>query len=310
MMTQANTQMGRIFVLGATGLIGGHAAAALVTAGHGVSGLARSNASVRTLRAAGIVPVPGDVDDHVALQAGIDDADTILFAPSLGEAEGPVVDWMLDRLEGTAKSFIFCSGTGVVGQRTQGAWSEDTFAEDDPFTPPRSIASRVEIEAKVRAASARGLARGMVVRPPAVWTHDRPHFIVTDVVASVHKTGTACFIGQGLNMYSHIHAQDLGDVFRNVVERGQDGAVYHAVGGEVPNRWIAETVARIMGCGTRSITMDEAIDLWGKFATLIVFGASSRSRSPRTRREFDWAPVHTDMLAAAEISIRAMLEPA
>lgn len=301
------TQSTRVFVLGATGLIGGHAARALVAAGHAVFGLARSAASAHALEAAGIAPVSGDVDDREALQAGIDGADTVLFAPSLGEAEGPVVDWMLERMAGSGKTFIFCSGTGVVGQRTLGDWSEDTFAEDDAFTPPRSIAGRVEIENKVRAASSQGLARGMVVRPPAVWTEDRPHSLITNVVDSVRSTGAACYIGKGLNMYSHIHAEDLGEVFRNVVERGRDGAVYHAVAGEVPNRWIAETVARIMDCPTRSITMDEAIELWGKFASLIVFGASSRSRSPRTRREFGWSPTRTDMLAAAEQSVRALV---
>lgn len=297
-------QSTRIFVLGATGLIGGHAARAMAAAGHIVSGLARSDQAAAGLRAAGIAPVPGDVDDRAALQSGLENADTILFAPSLGDAEGPVVDWMLDRLVGSGKSFIFCSGTGVVGQRTMGEWSEDSFAEDDAFAPPRSIAARVEIENKVRAASSRGLSRGMVVRPPAVWTEDRPHALITNVVDSVRTTGAACYIGKGLNMYSHVHAEDLAQVFRNVAERGQDGAVYHAVAGEVPNRWIAETVARILGCPTRSISMDEAIELWGKFAALIVFGASSRSRSPRTRREFGWAPTRTDMLAAAEASIR------
>jgi hypothetical protein len=63
-------------------------------------------------------------------------------------------------------------------------------------------------------------------------------------------------------------------------------------------------VARARGVETRSITMDEAIELWGKFATLVVMGCSSRSRSPRTRFEFGWQPVHTDILAETENALR------
>lgn len=297
----------KVFVIGATGLIGGHAARALVREGHQVTGLARSAESEAKLKADGIGAIPGDAEDRPALLRGVLDADAVIFAPSLGEAEGAVVAWLLEQMEGSDKAFIFTSGTGVLAQRTAGDWSEDTFAEDDPFTPLRAIATRVAIEDSVRAAVSRGI-RGMVVRPPAVWTHEKPHMLVAGVVASVEKTGAACYIGRGLNMYSHIHAADLGEAYRHVVERGTPGALYHAVAGEVANRWIAEKVAAIMGVEARSITMDDAVELWGKFATVVVAGVSSRSRSPRTRREFGWAPQHTDMLAAGEAWLKARLK--
>ena len=131
--------------------------------------------------------------------------------------------------------------------------------------------------------------------------------LVRGVLDSVRKTGSACYIGSGLNMYSHIHAEDLGRLFCRVAEDGKNGAVYHAVAGEVPNRWIADTVSRLTGAPTRSISMDEAIDLWGKFAALVVFGVSSRTRSPRSRNELDWEPKHVDMLAAGEQSLLQLL---
>lgn len=297
----------KIFVIGGTGLIGGHAARAMVAAGHTVTSLARSDAAEAKLSASGITAIRGDAEDRDALAKGIADAETVVFAPSMGDAETAVVDWMIDHMADSGKSLIFCSGTGVLGQRTAGGWSEDTFAEADDFVPQRAISSRWELENRVRAASAKGLKRGIVIRPPAVWSHDQPHFLVTGVLDTVRSIGAACYVGQGLNMYTHIHAEDLGEVFRLVAEGGEDGAVYHAVAGEIPNRWIAETVARLTGAPTRSISMDEAIEHWGKFATLIVYGCSSRSRSPRTRREFGWAPKHVDMLAAAEESLKALI---
>lgn len=297
----------KIFIIGGTGFIGGHSARAMVAAGHEVTGLARSTEAAAKLESWGITPIAGDIDDQDAIARGIEDAEASVFAAAVGEAENAVVEYMLDRMAGSGKSLVFCSGTGVLGERTAGDWSENTFSERDVFVPSRALDSRVRLERQVMAASARGLSRGIVVRPPAVWSHDVPHMLVTGVLDSVRKTGSACYIGAGLNMYSHIHAADLGEVFRHAAESGKDGAVYHAVAGEVPNRWIAESVASLTGAPVRSIGMDEAIALWGKFQALVVFGVSSRSRSPRTREEFGWAPRHVDMLAAGVESLRKIL---
>lgn len=297
----------KIFLIGGTGFIGGHSARSMVAAGHEVTGLARSDAAAAKLESWGITPIAGDTEDRDAVARGIESADISVFAAAIGEAEVPVVHDMIDRMEGSGKSLIFCSGTGVLGERTAGLWSENTFAEWDEFVPSRALHTRVALEKTVMAASSRGLERGIVVRPPAVWSHEVPHLLVSGVLDSVRRTGAACYIGDGLNMYSHIHAEDLGEVFRHAAESGKDGAVYHAVAGEVPNRWIAEMVAGLTGAPTRSISMDEAIELWGKFAALVVFGVSSRSRSPRSRQEFGWAPKHTDMLAAGVESIKRAL---
>ncbi|MDE2462620.1 MAG: NAD-dependent epimerase/dehydratase family protein [Alphaproteobacteria bacterium] len=294
----------KVFVIGATGLIGSAAARCIRKAGHEVVGLARSTEAEANLRKWDIIPLAGDAEDSAALLRGTLTADATIFAPSLGELETKIVDRLLFEISGTGKTFVFTSGTGVLGQRTGGEWSEDNFGEDDTFTPLKQLTGRHELESRVRAATG---IRGMVVRPPAVWSHEKLTPLVRAIVQSVRQTGSACYIGRGLNLYSHVHAEDLGEVFRAVVEEGQRGAVYHAVAGEVANRWIAETVARLHGCQTRSITMDEAIELWGKFAALVVMSVSSRSRSPRTRREFGWSPTYVDMLANSEDLIRAAL---
>ena len=292
----------KVFVIGATGLIGGHAARRLVAAGHEVRGLARTAEAEAKLAAAAITPIPGDSDDKAALLRGVLDSEAVIFAPQLGESEGAVVAWLLEQMEGSGKTFIFCSGTGVLAQRTAGDWSQDSFAEDDPFEGLRSLQSRRDVEAMVRSAGSRGI-RGIVMRPPAVWADDRIHGLVLSVAESVKRTGAACYVGLGLNLYSSVHAEDLADAFRLALEKGEAGSVYHAVSGEAPNRWIAEMVARVMGCETKSITMDEAIDLWGRFSTLVVMGVCSRSRSPKMRA-LGWRPTRLDMMGHAENGLR------
>jgi nucleoside-diphosphate-sugar epimerase len=225
------------------------------------------------------------------------------------EPEHAAVAAFLDRMVGTGKTFIFTSGTGVLGQRTGGDWSQDSFAEDDPFTPARSIARRVETEDLVRAAAARGV-RGIVLRPPLVWgPGDHGH--VASIYRSVARTGAACYVGRGLNCYSNVHIDDLSRLYELALEKGAPGALYHAVAGEIPNRWIAEAVARDLGVEARSLTMEEAFEVWGKFAALIVMGASSRSRSPRARDELGWVPEHLDMLSQiGEPRLRALARTA
>ena len=59
----------KVFITGASGYIGGSVAAALMAAGHAVSGLARSDASAAALEKRGIAPVRGSLDDAGALAA-------------------------------------------------------------------------------------------------------------------------------------------------------------------------------------------------------------------------------------------------
>ncbi len=220
----------------------------------------------------------------------------MVFAPQLLlEPEHQAVAALLDRMQGSGKTFIFTSGTGVLGQRTEGGWSQDSFSEYDSFVPARTLVRRVETEDLVRAAEQRGV-RGMVIRPPLVWgPGDHGH--IANIYRSVAVTGAACYVGPGLNCYSNVHIDDLTDLFERVLDRGVAGALYHAVAGETPNRWIAECVARDLGCETRSVSLTEAFDIWGKFATLIVMAASSRSRAIRAREELGWTPQHADMLS-------------
>lgn len=296
-----------ILVLGATGFIGGNVARHLKEQGHAVTGLARSDSSAEALEADGIAPLRGDLETGLdAIVARAPDFDAIVFAPQLLlEPEHEAVSAFLDTMEGTGKTFIFTSGTGVLGQRTFGNWSPDSFAEDDAFVPAKTIARRVETENLVRAAAGRGV-RGIVIRPPLIWgPGDHGHVAMT--YESVKKTGAACYVGLGLNCYTNVHIDDLKVLYGLVLEKGTPGALYHAVAGEIPNRWIAEAVARDLGVETRSLTVDEAFEVYGKFATLIVLGASSRSRSPRSRDELGWEPTHLDMLSMiGEPRLRAL----
>ncbi|WP_033337832.1 NAD-dependent epimerase/dehydratase family protein [Catenuloplanes japonicus] len=291
----------KAFVIGATGFVGGAIADRLRADGHTVTGLARDQDAADRLAARGITPVQADLGDRVdaALAAGAE-ADAVVLAAQLPPA---VEEEMADALTGIGKTLLLVSGTGVFLQRTGGAWSPDAFAEDDPFTPEPLAVPRVRAEQRVRAG-----ARGIVVRPPLLWgPGDHGH--VSEIYRSVAVTGAACYVGDGLNTYSHLHVDDAARLVVAALERGTPGALYHGVAGEVPNRWIAEAVARDLGCPTRSLSPAEAATVWGEFGALIM-GASSRARTTGTAAALGWSPTHRDMLSMiGEPRLRALAVP-
>ncbi|WP_197718863.1 NAD-dependent epimerase/dehydratase family protein [Serratia odorifera] len=203
----------------------------------------------------GIAVVRGDLEVNVApVLAAARSAEVTIYAAQVAfEHEPAIIRTLCGALAGSGKTFIFLSGSGVFMQRTGGAWSPDSFAEDDPFLPEPLALPRVEAEGIVRAAVEQGL-RSMVIRPPVIWGPD-DNGPVASVYRSVAATGAACYIGSGLATYTHVYSADLAQLFSLGVERGQAGALYHAAAGEIPYRWIAEAVARDLGVNTRSLTM-------------------------------------------------------
>lgn len=294
-----------IFIIGATGHIGGKVAQRAMAEGHQITGFARSKASAEKLRSRGIVPFLGAIDDLPPLVAQARAADVTIFAPQVSPYEEyAAVSALVEGLRGTGKTFIFTSGTGVLGQRTGGVWDENSWAEDDDIPFSKLVTRRVETERLVRASAAHGV-RGLVLRPSAVWG-DGYHSIAERLLSSYVKTGTICYVGAGTNCYSSVNIDDLVDLYMLAMEKGIAGALYHAASGEVDNRCIAELLAIRLNCGTRSVSMDEAIDIWGKFSTLIVLSVSSRTRAPRSRRELGWNPIRHDVVGAI---LRGPLNP-
>lgn len=298
-----------IFIIGATGFVGRALARHFLDAGHAVLGLARSDHAHANLSAAGVHRVRGDLDTDIApVLAAARSADAIIYAAQIAvEREPDIVRALTRHLAQSGKTFIFLSGTGVFMQRTGGAWSSSSFAEDDLFAPEPLATPRVEAEGIVRAAASYGL-RSIVIQPPVIWGpgDDGP---VASVYRSVAQTGAACYIGSGLAAYSNVHSADLARLFSNAIEQGTSGALYHAAAGEIPYRWIAEAVARDLGVATRSLTMDEASEVFGPFGALIQ-SACSRSRDPRTRAELGWRPNHLDLLSQiGEPRLRALANP-
>src|SRR5208337_4781391 len=109
----------RVFVTGASGWIGSATVVELVTAGHDVVGLARSEASATSIQEKGAKAFLGGLDDLDSLRRGAEGADAVIHLANkhdwanLAEtdrAERVAVQTLAECLVGTNRAFVVSNG--------------------------------------------------------------------------------------------------------------------------------------------------------------------------------------------------------
>jgi nucleoside-diphosphate-sugar epimerase len=281
----------KVFIVGASGYIGGSIAAALTKQGHEVSGLARSGETAATLQRHGITPVRGALDDAAALAAAAKAADVTIGAANAdhrGAAEAVV-----KALAGTGKTYLHTSGSSIVGTPARGEFVAAIFDEDTPFTPPPARKARVEIDNMVRGATG---MRGIVIAPSLIYGLGHganPDSVqVPWLIALARKAGVAKHIGSGENRWANVHIDDLVPLYLAAIEKAPPGAFYFAENGENAMREVCEAISRMLGQGgrTQSMSIAEAAAEWGEGAAENTMGSNSRVRARRARAELGWKP--------------------
>lgn len=279
----------KVIIFGASGYLGRHIAANFLAHGHNVTGFSRNEANDDVLRRVGVSPVRGDLDDISSIPGLLEGQDVVIFAAQLMlDHERRVTQAIVDCLAGSGRTFIFTSGTSLMSIPTGGLWDERSFAEDEPFVPKHQIAPRLLNEAIARDAADRNV-RGMVIRPSLIWGNGGSQ-IIADFYHSARATGAVCYVGRGLNVYSNIHVDELAEIYRLAVEKGEAGALYFAASGEVAYGVIAAKIATKLRVPTRSVTIEEACEIWDKGLGKIILQSNSRQRCPRTREHLAWIP--------------------
>lgn len=285
----------KIFIVGASGYIGGSVAAAMLKQGHEISGLARSDATAGRLQQRGIVTVRGTLDDVPAISAAARAADVTIGAANAdhrGAAQA-----IVDALAGTGKTYLHTSGSSIVGTPARGEFVAAVFDEDTPFTPPPARKARVEIDSMVRGGSG---MRGIVIAPSLIY--GLGHGAHADsvqvpwLIALAKKAGVPKHIGPGENRWANVHIDDLVPLYLKAIDVAPPGAFYFAENGENSMREVCEAIGRMLGqvgksgARTQSMTIEEAAAEWGQGAAENTMGSNSRVRAKRARAELGWTP--------------------
>jgi len=282
----------RILVTGATGYIGGSVATGLVAQGHHVVGLARTGEAAEKLKKRGIEPLAGSLTDHGVLARAASTVDGVINAAN---ADNPfVVHAVLPQLRGSGKVFIQTSGTSVVSTYDEGEPVERVFHEDTPFTPMPEKATRVAIDRQVLASALDGV-RSVVIRPSLIFGRgigvEGASVQIPKLIEQARASGVARHIGRGLNVWSHVHIQDVVDLFGLALDAAPAGSLFYAENGEASMKTAVEAISRMLGLGgkTEAWAIEDAVTALGPGAHL-TFASNSRVQAVKARKVLGWAP--------------------
>jgi 2-alkyl-3-oxoalkanoate reductase len=205
-----------IFITGATGLVGSHAAEEALRRGHRVRALVRPTSDTRRLTEWGVQTIVGDLEDPAALKTGVSGADWVF------NCAAKVGDWgtldefrrlnvqalsiLLDAAKGAGvERFVHVSSLGVYEGR-------DHFGTDETVPPAASSLdayTRSKTEAEALALEYHRL-RGLpvaIVRPGFIYG-ERDRTVLPKLVSSIER-GLFTYFGSGQQALNCIYVKNL-----------------------------------------------------------------------------------------------------
>jgi nucleoside-diphosphate-sugar epimerase len=287
----------RVFVTGATGWIGSVVVRELLSAGHQVTGLARSDSSAARVAAAGAGVFTGSLEDTDGLKVAAAEADGVIhtgyvhdFSPAGDPAaaaalDGRVIAAFGEALAGTGKPLVVASGLphppagGIVTEEVQSV---------DPAHPRES-------EPAALAVAELGVRASVVRLPPSVHG-EGDYWFIPIFIDIARKTGLSAYIGDGANVWPAVHRVDAAKLFRLALEEAPAGTLLNAVADEdVPFREIAETIGRHLQVPAKSVAAEDARAQFGALAGFAAIDVPASSAI--TRQRFGWRPAEPGLIA-------------
>ncbi len=287
-----------VFVTGGNGLIGSAVLVELLTHGHTVTALARSDASARAVQEAGATPLRGSLADLAVLRDGAEGADGVIhlaFSNDFSSAEavaaavaeeGAAQLVMAEALVGSDRPFVTVSGTPWVPGRVS--------TEQDPLPTDGIVGGRGRTVTAVLDMASRGV-RSSAVRMPRTVHNDGDGGFAGLLTRFARQSGVSGYPGDGSQRWPAVHALDAASLFRLALEVAPAGSAWHAVDDEGDAvRDIAAVIGRRLGLPVRSLP-EESFGPLGA-----IFAMDQPSSSTYTQQALGWKPTHPKLLSDLE----------
>lgn len=228
----------RLFVTGASGFIGGRFTRAAVDAGHQVTAMARSDASVKAVEALGATAVRCELGKVQAEHlAGVD---AIVHCAAYVEQTGTRADFFRVNVDGTVqllqaareakvKRFVLVSTEAVLfyGQHLRDVDEAHPYPRFTPFLYAESKAAQ---EQAVLQANGHGLTT-LAIRPRLVWGPG--DVTILPVVAEMVRTGRFRWIDGGRARTNTTHVDNVVHALLLALEKGKGGHAYFVTDDEL-----------------------------------------------------------------------------
>ena len=281
-----------VALTGATGFIGSHVLAELQKHGHEVTALVRDDSQADIVATRDATPIVVDLYDRPAVVSALRTADGAVHTASPGDAtsanlDAAVADAAIEAFAGTGKPYLQISGAWVYGNNL-------AISEESPMNAPALVAWRQPIERRVLDAAD---MRGVVIVSGVAYGDGGGGVPGVLLGSPRDDAGNLVMLGTGQQHWSTVHAADLADFFRRVLEN--DSARGYYVIGNGANSTVAElTEAAAVAVGAPGAVAgsdEEARTRLGDyFAEVLLLDQSTTAAKART--ELDWRPSHPGLV--------------
>ena len=203
----------KVVLTGATGFVGSHVLSELHSHGHEVTALVRDDAQAKVVAARGATPAVADLYDRPTIESLLSSADGAIHTASPGDAtsanlDSAVVDAVTSAFDGTGKPYLQVSGLWVYG-------SNSAITEASAFNAPALVSWKEPIERRVL--DAKGMRGAVIVSGTAYG--DGGGGVPGVLLGSPRDSaGNLIMLGTGQQHWATVHAADLADFFRRVLE--------------------------------------------------------------------------------------------
>jgi nucleoside-diphosphate-sugar epimerase len=282
----------KVALTGATGFIGSHVLTELQEHGHEVTALVREDAQADLVAARGATPIVVDLYDRPTVVSLLSNTDGAIHTASPGDAtsadlDSAMVDAAIDAFAGYEKPYIQIGGLWVYG-------SNSDISEESPFDAPAMVAWKEPIEHRVLEARA---MRGVVIVSSVAYGDGGGGIPGVLLGSPRDEAGNLIMLGSGQQHWSTVHAADLADFFRRVLE--DDSARGRYVIGNGLSPTVAElTEAAAVAAGAPGAVPgsdDEARARLGRyFADVLLLDQGTDAA--KARAELDWQPSHPGLV--------------
>ncbi|MGH2863757.1 MAG: NAD-dependent epimerase/dehydratase family protein [Solirubrobacteraceae bacterium] len=310
----------RVFVAGATGVIGRPLLRILISEGHEVTGMTRSSANVRALRAAGAEPVLADALDAAAVTRAVQDARPQAVIHQLTAIPARLDPRKIER-DFALTDRLRTEGTRILVEAARAAGAERLLAqsiafayapgppgsvhvESDPLiadaNPPkdfrRTAAASAELERTVLGAGGLVLRYGYFYGPGS----------------AISGSGSLCadvsrrrlpVVGGGTGVWSFIHVDDAAQATLAALTNGASGA-YNVVDDEPAPvcKWLPALADALGAPPPWRVPSLLARPLAGSYGIMTMTAAQGASNA-LAKRELGWRPRHSSWREGFETAL-------
>jgi uncharacterized protein YbjT (DUF2867 family) len=256
-----------------------------------VTALVRDDTQADTVAVRGATPAVVDLYDRPAVARLLGEADGAIHTASPGDAtsanlDSAVADAVIDAFGGTGKPYLQISGLWIYG-------ANPAITEASPVNAPAMVAWKEPIERRVLGATG---MRGVVIVSGVAYGDGGGGIPGLLLGSPRDDAGRLIMLGTGQQHWSTVHAADLADFFRRVLE--DESAHGRYVIGNGLNLTVAElTEAAAVAAGAPGAVPGSDGEARGRlgdyFAEVLLLDQGTDAA--RARAELGWYPSHPSL---------------